>query len=99
MARMYQLFLVIALICLVVMGLNISNQGINHLTMQNKGPVIGLNVDNKNISLQFLSEKYSYSGDKIVDMQLPLLQESKELVHRGTSYISSIWTIFEAIYL
>lgn len=65
MIRVFKITLVLVLFCLVVMGLNISNKGINELTMQNRGPVLGLNIDidKKLIKLHLLGETFNYNSD------------------------------------
>ncbi|NLB88846.1 MAG: hypothetical protein GX790_06415, partial [Syntrophomonadaceae bacterium] len=53
------------LLLLVVCGLNISNQAINSLTMENRGPVFAINLDESNISIHLLGENHLYPKDKL----------------------------------
>lgn len=91
---MYHTILVVGLICLVIMGLNISNQGINRLSSQNNGAVLGLNIDNNTISMYLLGERLSYGTDELTSAKTSLLAAGKELIIRGKSYMSSICSSF-----
>jgi len=50
---------------LVILGLNISNQGMNSLTMQSRLPVVGLQTQGESISIFTLGESHSYAKQAI----------------------------------
>ena len=94
---MYHTVLVLVLMCLIITGLNISNQGINHLTGQNREAVLGLSIDKKNINLHVLGERFSYCTDELVNAKTSLFKNGKEFVNRGKAYMCSLCIFFLVI--
>ncbi|MDD2619306.1 MAG: hypothetical protein PHC92_01345 [Syntrophomonadaceae bacterium] len=97
MAKAYRVLMVLLLISLVVIGLNISNQGISRLTTENRGQVIGMNFDNNDINLQVCSKEYNYSTDKIIDKERDVAAELKLAGENSIEYLSRIWRIIKAV--
>ncbi len=62
--RTYRFLIVIILVLLVIIGLNTSNNGINRLTQEHRGPVLGVKLQHNQVMLQFLSRDYSV-GERI----------------------------------
>jgi hypothetical protein len=61
MTILYRASLVLGLLLLVIFGLNISNQGMNSLTLQNRKPVVGLQMQGNTINIYTLGESHSYA--------------------------------------
>jgi hypothetical protein len=59
MIKLYRSSLVLGIIALTILGLNISNQGINSLVMQNRQPVLAYKVQSDKLDLIALGKSYS----------------------------------------
>jgi len=66
MTTLYRTSLVLGILMLVIFGLNISNQGMNSLTMQNRKPVVGLQNQDNTVSVFTLGESHSYDKQEAV---------------------------------
>jgi len=66
MIKLYRSLLVLAVIILIILGLNISNQGINSLTMESRKPLMGIQTQGSNISVFTMGETHSYGKQEIV---------------------------------
>ena len=66
MIKLYRSLLVLAVIILMILGLNISNQGINSLTMESRKPLMGIQTQGNNISVFTMGETHSYGKQEIV---------------------------------
>jgi hypothetical protein len=55
--------LVLTICLLVVMGLNVTNQGINSLTMENRKPILSLEIKEKDLYIFALGNQHEYSAD------------------------------------
>ncbi len=66
MTTLYRTSLVLGILMLVIFGLNISNQGMNSLTMQNRKPVVGLQNQGNTVSVFTLGESHSYGKQEAV---------------------------------
>ncbi|MDD3268920.1 MAG: hypothetical protein PHX14_06320 [Syntrophomonadaceae bacterium] len=97
MTRAYQLLLVMVLASLVMMGLNVSNQGISRLTNENRGQVIGVSFNNDAIELKVLSKDYVYKVEKLRDEEREIAAELEKLGGQSQEYLLRIWKIFIAI--
>ncbi len=60
MTRMYQSLLVLAVLMLMILGLNTSNQGINSLTLDAAKPVLGWYNQGDNLHIFTLGQTHSY---------------------------------------
>ncbi|MEN6348528.1 MAG: hypothetical protein ABFD08_03890 [Syntrophomonas sp.] len=99
MQKIYRAMLVALLFGLVILGLNTSNQGINRLTMENRGPVMGLNIDSKDINVQFLSENYAIPRDKLLVDKEEMKNGLQVVIERVKNHFIKIWVIFKAVFL
>lgn len=63
--KFYQVLMTIVVLLLVVLGLNISNQGVNKLTLDQRGAVLACGLTRDDICLQVLGHEYAYPRDKL----------------------------------
>ncbi len=97
--RLRQLFIIAGLICLVIMGLNISNQGINSLTREERQAVLNLDYNQGDIRVDALGNSYNYSLDRLgIDLQ-SAGNKTRGLFYDTIDYLKRIWIIFEAVFL
>ncbi|MGI6434295.1 MAG: hypothetical protein ACOX0F_02870 [Syntrophomonadaceae bacterium] len=87
MRFMLGLFSISILIMLVAAGLNISNQGINDLTMNNQGPVIAIRIEGYEACIEALGNTYHFNEDTLKDGQARLHKEAA----RCRLYVQSFW--------
>jgi len=88
MDKIFQLVMVLALIFIIIMGLNISNQGINELTMADRAPVVGLDFDDGSIDLKFLGENYGFSRDEFINESYLFWEKGLLLIEKGIGYLT-----------
>ncbi|ABI68887.1 hypothetical protein [Syntrophomonas wolfei] len=99
MSKLKQFFLIFILLVLFIGGLNLSNQGINHLTLDNRGPVFACNYEQGSLNLQLLSQDYKVSPE-LVNYEWQLLrQTAKNQGQQAVQYLNKSWLIFKAIFL
>ncbi|MBO8159160.1 hypothetical protein [Thermosyntropha sp.] len=94
MARIDRLFVIIVIVLLVAMGLNISNYGINQLTMEDRGAVIDVEVDEGKLVFTFLGSDYAIKVDK-----QEIVSSLKEIIYRVEKHFYRIRHIFEVVFL
>lgn len=58
MEKVAHFILIVVLIILVVTGLNVSNRGVNLLTGEKRGPVVGVTVNGQHVGVQWLGDNY-----------------------------------------
>lgn len=97
MARLYRSLLVLAILFLIILGLNTSNQGINSLTMEARKPVIGLQTQGNNISIFALGETHSYGKQEIKADIMLALQKVKTAARVTLDYLLRIVRIFKVL--
>lgn len=86
------------LLLLIISGLNISNQAINSLTMENRGPVFAINLDESNISIHLLGENHLYSKDKLAGVITVGSEYSRRAYDEVYNYLYRIWNISNIIF-
>lgn len=92
--KFYQLLILTGLVALVIMGLNTSNQGINHLTRQERQAVFDVDYSRDTIKVEALGNSHEYSWD------MPRVkQQSRTLINECIDYLKRIWNIFDAVFL
>lgn len=65
MTTLYRTAVVLVIIMLVIFGLNISNRGVNSLTMQTRQPVVGLQIQGNTVSILVCGESHRMSKQEI----------------------------------
>ncbi|MGR6835409.1 hypothetical protein [Syntrophomonas erecta] len=90
-----QTVLVIMVILLTVAGLNVSNQGINQLTLEDRGPVLDIGVSHDHIQVVLAGDEYQWpwEGGK------KLMVIAADLWNNGVDYLYKIWDIFNIVFL
>lgn len=89
--------LVLILIYLVIAGLNISNQGINNLSMEDRGPVAGISYDSNNLEMQLMGKEYSHH--QLLDDYAYLVEKGRNEMRDVNDYFGKMWRIFKAVFL
>lgn len=97
MTRLNQFVMIIGLFVLVILGLNLSNQGINHLTMDQRGAILALGLKQRDIDLQVLGRNYSYSRDKLGQLNHRLAGQAGKLYREVRLYSNHCRDIFDAV--
>lgn len=77
----------IILITLVVAGLNISNQGINDLTMNNQGQVIAIHIEGQEAHIEALGNTYRCNKALLNNGQARIQREADRL----RVYVQGVW--------
>lgn len=99
MTKVYRLLATLLVVVLVVLGLNISNQGTSSLTMENQKPLIGFALEKESINIFALGEQYSYSSEDISQESNNIFHKVQELYEAVIHYLKRIWTLFRLIFL
>lgn len=99
MIHLYRLSMVLALIILVILGLNASNQGIYSLTTQEWGPVFSLDVDDNTITVVTMGTSYDYNTGEMKERIDTGWEKFIQIVQRIYDYLLWIWQIFKVIFL
>lgn len=99
MSRISRFLLVIAVVMLVIWGLNISGQGIDSLTAEESKPVIGWQVENKQVSVFALGEEYCIDCQDISWLESTAAQYIRQQCGEFCTYLQKIWTIFSVLFL
>jgi len=99
MSKMYRSLMVLAVIILIIMGLNTSSQGTSSLTAEAKKPVVGLQIENQKINIYALGEQYRFSPQEISQASYGVLHNAHLQFNALVSYLKKIWTIFRVLFL
>lgn len=97
--RFFRLMMLAALVVLVVLGLNISNQGINNLTREERPAVFNLDYNEGDVRVEALGTSYSYSLDRPDHVFSGIKYQSRIVVNGFIEHLKKIWTIFDAVFL
>jgi len=97
MAKAYRFILIISLILLVAAGLNISNQGINRLTMESRPAVIGADTGKDYLSITALGQPYFWTKEKVLLGMNNMVYLIKPYVLDAKDYVLRIWRIFRVL--
>lgn len=90
--------LVVLLLITFVLGLNTSSKGISSLTLDDRGPVLGVShPDNNKIVMTVMGEKYDIEYRKL--SSATILHQTKKLVIDTQNHLQKIWRIFYAVFL
>jgi len=92
-----RIVLVLVLIFLVIAGLNISNQGINKLSMEDRGAVAAIYCDKNDIELELMGKEYSYRH--LLDEYSYLIEKGKEGIRDINAYFIRMCRILKAVFL
>lgn len=91
-------FLVVLLLITFVLGLNTSSKGISSLTLDDRGPVLGVSHQHDNkIVMTVMGEKYKIEYGKLSSETI--LHQTKKLAIDTKNYLQKIWRIFYAVFL
>jgi hypothetical protein len=91
--------MVLAVIILIVMGLNTSSQGTSNLTAEANKPVVGLQIENHKINVYAMGEQYRFSPQEISQQCYGVLHNAHLQFNALVSYLKKIWTIFRVLFL
>ena len=95
MRRIYQLFFVGLVLTLVILGLNISNEAINQLTVSQRPPIIDLQASSSQLVFHIAGQQYDLDADKLGQAG-PVMAS---LFDRVVEYLHKIWRIFQVVFL
>jgi hypothetical protein len=84
----------LAMVGLIAAGLNISNEGVNQLTGEDRKAVIAVNAINEGISLELLGVEYQYP-----QLARDAAQWLEYCLYNAMRYVQKIWIIFDAVFL
>ncbi|QGU00003.1 hypothetical protein SYNTR_1409 [Candidatus Syntrophocurvum alkaliphilum] len=99
MFNIWQLFLVFVVIVITILGLNVSNQAINSLVLENRGPIISVALENHDLNVAFLGEIYTLekeTSQKFITIVKEYTLSGYEAVK---NHMLKIWNIFYAVFL
>lgn len=99
MSKIKRLILLSIIIFIFIGGMNISNQGINHLTLDDRAPVFACNYEEGSLNLQLLSKGYNISPELLISKWQYLRQGAQNQGQQGIEYINKSWLIFKAVFL
>lgn len=98
MKRLYRSLLVLGIFILTVLGLNVSNQGINSLMIQNRPPVLALQLNTDRIALTALGKSYTVEGqstrpylDSLGPIRDKYRHSARKYLGVGTDKASLLW--------
>ncbi len=95
MLKVYRISLVLGVIILTVVGLNISNQGMNSLTADNKKPVLGCQVTVEEIDIFIMGQNYSMDRQKIAGLALDLGNQMRQYVRTAVQFLEMILNVLK----
>lgn len=75
-AWMGRISLVVCVILLVIIGLNTSNQGINQVSGELRGPVVALGINRHEIHGDWLGKEYGLSWQRLKQLAAVWTQEA-----------------------
>lgn len=95
--RLNQYVIIIGLFVLIILGLNLSNQGINRLTMDERGAILALGLKQHDIDLQVLGRNYTCSRDKLGQLKHQLAGRAGKLYREVRGYSDRYLDIFDTV--
>lgn len=95
--KLTRVLMSIALFILVILGLNLSNQGINRLTLDQRGAILALGLNHSDIKLQVMGNNYAYSRDKLGQLNCQLAGKARKLYREVLRYSTHYKDIFDTV--
>ena|GEM_PF-440324 len=90
MVKVYRFLLVLTILFLIISGLNISNRGINSLTLEARPPVLAVLNLNDEVRIFALGQTHTYSKQKMSADVILLRQQIKKGSHAVGNYLQRI---------
>ncbi|MEA4923716.1 hypothetical protein SDC9_180122 [bioreactor metagenome] len=87
MTTLYRRTMVLGILILVICGLNISNQGMNSLTLQDRKPVVGLQTQGDAIRIYTLGQSHNYDKEAITGEIMQLWDRVRSCGRSAGSYV------------
>jgi hypothetical protein len=97
MTTLYRMTMVLGILILIIFGLNISNQGMNSLTMQNRKPVLGLQTQGEAINVYTLGQSHSYGKEAIAGEVIKIKDQVWSCSRSARSYVLRIAEIVKTL--
>lgn len=99
MSKIISSLLIMAVIILVILGLNTSSQGISSLTAEERKPVIGWQIENQQVNVFALGQEYRISSQDISQAGEGAWHDARQQCSIFVNYLKKIWTIFNVLFL
>jgi len=95
--KLFQVLMTIAVLLLVIMGLNVSNQGINNLTLDERGAILAFGLSRSDISLQILGNNYAYPRDKLGQLNRRMAAWGRKVYREVYAYPAHYRAVLDAM--
>jgi len=95
MNRIYQFLLIGLVLTLVILGLNISNEAINQLTVSQRPPIIDVQSSSSQLVFHLVGQQYDLDADKLSQAYTVMASWFERVVE----YLHKIWRIFQVVFL
>ncbi|MGE5390811.1 MAG: hypothetical protein ACM3PE_07075 [Deltaproteobacteria bacterium] len=95
--RFSHVVIIIGVFLLVAIGLNISNQGINDLTLEKQGAILALGFEEGNVDMQILGRTYTCQRDRLSNMTGEIIRQVSDGRREAQAYLDHYHKIFDAI--
>lgn len=92
-----QVLMTIAVFLLVILGLNVSNQGINNLTLDERGAILAFGLNRSDISLQILGNNYTYPRDKLSQLNHRMAGWGKKVYREVYAFPAHYRAVLDAV--
>ncbi len=98
MSKTKQFFFLLVILGLFISGLNTSNEGINHLTLDDRGPVFACNYVQGNLNVHLLSNDYIVSPEFLYSKWQQLWLTAKDYCGRSMENFHRSWLMFKTVF-
>jgi len=92
-----QVLMTITVLLLAILGLNISNQGINKLTLDRRAAILDCGLSRDDIRLQVLGQEYTYPRDKLGSLKQPMSGWVRKIYREVYAYSDHYRAVLDAL--
>ena len=98
MTRLYQSLLVLAILMLMILGLNTTNKGLNSLTLDAAKPVIGWQNQGDNLNIFTLGQTHSFNKQKAQGDAKLVWQQVKTGAQNSSDQLRHIISVIKMLF-
>ncbi|NLW90497.1 MAG: hypothetical protein GXY34_02700 [Syntrophomonadaceae bacterium] len=90
--------MIIGVFLLVALGLNISNQSINELTLEEQGAIFALGLEKSAIVAEVFGQSYVCDRDRLYDLQRGVTRQVSSSRCQAEAYLRDFSRVFNAVF-
>jgi|GEM_PF-2428254 len=95
--KLFQVIMLVAVLILVILGLNVSNQGVNDFTRDKQGAILALERGENSIVVEVLGNSYACNQDRLGQFKHQINDQSRRMYREIRAYPGYYRRILNAV--